>query len=72
MKKIVVLGCTLLMMFSLEGCGKTKGEENIVTLQESSIPIESIDEKVTSEEFGANNDEKDDIELKDIVEIDFA
>ena len=41
-KKITILVCTLFMVFSLGACGKTKEDEVVVTQQESSIQIESI------------------------------
>ena len=52
-KKITILVCTLFMVFSLGACGKTKEDEAVVTQQESSIQIESIDEKMTFEDMPA-------------------
>lgn len=73
MKKITILVCTLFMGVILVACGKTKEDEVVVTQQESSIQIESIEEEMTSEEFITyNSGEEDDIELKDIIEIDFT
>lgn len=58
------------MVFSLGACGKTKENGVVVTQQESSIHIESIDEEMISEESTTFNiDEEDDIELKDTIEI---
>ena len=72
-KKITILVCTLFMVFSLGACGKTKEDAAVVTQQESSLQIESMDEETTSEESTTfNNGEKDDIELKDTIEIDFT
>ena len=72
-KKITILVCTLFMVFSLGACGKTKEDATVVTQQESSLQIESMDEKTTSEESTTfNNDEEDDIELKATIEIDFT
>lgn len=73
MKKITILVCTLFMGVILVACGKTKEDEVVVTQQESNIQIESIEEEMTSEEFITyNSGEEDDIELKDIIEIDFT
>ena len=72
-KKITILVCTLFMVFSLGACGKTKEDAAVVTQQESSLQIESMDEETTSEESTTfNNGEADDIELKDKIEIDFT
>ena len=72
-KKITILVCTLFMVFSLGACGKTKEDAAVVTQQESSLQIESMDEETTSEESTTfNNGEEDDIELKDTIEIDFT
>ncbi|MGN0418825.1 MAG: hypothetical protein ACI4E4_00085, partial [Acetatifactor sp.] len=72
-KKITILVCTLFMVFSLGACGKTKEDAAVVTQQESSLQIESMDEETTSEESTTfNNGEEDDIELKDKIEIDFT
>ena len=72
-KKITILVCTLFMVFSLGACGKTKEDATVVTQQESSLQIESMDEETTSEESTTfNNDEEDDIELKATIEIDFT
>ena len=72
-KKITILVCTLFMVFSLGACGKTKEDAAVVTQQESSLQIESMDEEMTSEESTTfNNGEEDDIELKDTIEIDFT
>ena len=49
-KKITILVCTLFMVFSLGACGKTKEDAAVVTQQESSLQIESMDEETTSEE----------------------
>lgn len=73
MKKITILAYALFMVFSLGACGKMKEDEAVVAHQESSIQIESIDEKMTSEESTtSNNVEEDDIELTDTIEIDFT
>lgn len=65
-KKITILVCALFMVFSLGACGKTKEDAAVVTQQESSLQIESMDEETTSEESTTfNNGEEDDIELKD-------
>ena len=73
MKKITILVYILFMVFCLGACGKTKEDEAVVTQQESSLQIESIDEETTSEESTTfNNGEEDDIELKDTIEIDFT
>ena len=37
------------MVFSLGACGKTKEDATVVTQQESSLQIESMDEETTSE-----------------------
>ena len=67
-KKITILVCTLFMVFSLGACGKTKEDAAVVTQQESSLQIESMDEETTSEESTTfNNGEADDIELKDKI-----
>ena len=72
-KKITILVYTLFMVFSLGACGKTKEDAAVVTQQESSLQIESMDEETTSEESTTfNNGEEDDIELKDTIEIDFT
>ncbi len=72
-KKITILVCTLFMVFSLGACGKTKEDAAVVTQQESSLQIESMDEETTSEESTTfNNGKEDDIELKDTIEIDFT
>lgn len=72
-KKITILVCTLFMVFSLGACGKTKEDAAVVTQQESSLQIGSMDEETTSEESTTfNNGEEDDIELKDTIEIDFT
>ena len=72
-KKITILVCTLFMVFSLGACGKTKEDAAVVTQQESSLQIESMDEETTSEGSTTfNNGEADDIELKDKIEIDFT
>ena len=47
-KKITILVCTLFMVFSLGACGKTKEDAAVVTQQESSLQIESMDEETTS------------------------
>ena len=52
-KKATILVCILFMVFSLGACGKTKENEAVVTQQESSIQIESIDEKMTFEDMPA-------------------
>lgn len=73
MKKITILVCTLFIVFSFGACGKTKEDGTVLTQQESSVQIESINETVTSEESAAfNSDEEDDIERKDTIEIDFT
>ena len=72
-KKITILVCTLFMVFSLGACGKTKEDAAVVTQQERSLQIESMDEETTSEESTTfNNGEEDDIKLKDTIEIDFT
>ena len=59
-KKITILVCTLFMVFSLGACGKTKEDAVVVTQQESSLQIESMDEETTSEESTTfNNGEED-------------
>ena len=73
MKKITILVCTLFIVLSFGACGKTKEDGTVLTQQESSVQIESINETVTSEESaGFNSDEEDDIERKDTIEIDFT
>ena len=47
-KKITILVCTLFMVFSLGACGKIKEDAAVVTRQESSLQIESMDEETTS------------------------
>lgn len=73
MKKITILVCTLFIVFSFGACGKTKEDGTVLTQQESSVQIESINETVTSEESASfNSDKEDDIERKDTIEIDFT
>lgn len=73
MKKVIILLCTVFMVFILVSCGKTKENEVVVTQQESNIQIESVEEEMTSEEFITyNSGEEADIELKDIIAIDFT
>lgn len=71
-KKITILVCTLFMVFSLGACGKTKEDEAVVTQQESSMQIESIDEKMTFEDMPAGETETDLILEKLVGEYEYV
>ncbi len=72
MKKITILVCTLFMVFSLGACGKTKEDEAVVTQQESSMQIESIDEKITFDDMPAGETETDLILEKLVGEYEYV
>ena len=69
---ITILVCTLFMVFSLGACGKTKEDEAVVTQQESSIQIESIDEEMTFEDMPAGETETDLILEKLVGEYEYV
>ena len=71
-EKITILVCTLFMVFSLGACGKTKEDEAVVTQQESSMQIESIDEKMTFEDMPAGETETDLILEKLVGEYEYV
>ena len=87
-KRVTILVCAFFATLCMVSCGQVKEEEFIKNQQKSDINVESfsvneqesstqmeenVDSEMTSENLTtSDNSKEDDIEPKDIIEIDFT